>query len=286
MAFKLLLYRLMELYHFTSYSKYLAAELERRKAANALYSLRAMAQQLGISPTTLSDVIKGKKKLSEKTALDVSKKLQLHPKEAQYFQTLVHFENSEDLHLKSTLENQLKVLNPLLRKKSEVQDESYIVLSEWHHIAILELTYLFPKEFNAKIVSEQLNIDLGQAESSLLLLEKMSLLEKTNNSYIKTKKQFTFNSDLANQALRHYHRSMLAKAQTALIEQTNKEKAIGSETFPLAVEDLSEAKDIIENCFQQLLRLSERSKNRTHVYHAGIQLFQINRPSKRSDFNE
>lgn len=281
MAFKLLLLKTMMLYHFTSYSKYLDAELEHRKAMNALYSLRAMAQQLGISPTTLSDVIKGKKKLSEKTALEISKKLKLSSKEAQYFQTLVHYENSKDEGLKRTLENQLKVLNPTLRKKSELQDEHYIILSEWHHVAILELTYLFPNVLNAEIISAQLNIELSEAESSLLLLEKMSLLEKKNNTYVKNKTQITFNSDLANQALRHYHRSMLAKAQMALTEQTNKEKAIGSETFPLALEDLSEAKDIIENCFQQLLRLSERSKNRTHVYHAGIQLFQISRPAKK-----
>ena len=240
-----------------------------------------MALQLQISATTLSDVIHGKKKLSEKTALEVSKNLNLGTRESKYFQTLVHYENSQDENLRKILEGYLHVLNPILQKQSEVQDEHYVVLSEWHHIAILEMTYLFPKNFTAQIISQQLNIDEAMAESALLLLEKMSLLENINGCYVKSKKKFTFNSQLANQALRHYHRTMLGKAQVAIVEQTNKEKFIGSETFPLAIDDLNEAKDILENCFQQLLQLSERSLNRTHIYHAGIQLFQLNRPEKK-----
>lgn len=274
------------LYHFTSYSKYLAAELEYRKAQNALYSLRSMSLQLGISPTTLSDVIKGKKKLSEKTGLEVSKKLKLSAKEAKYFQTLLHYENSEDQNLRKTLENQLKVLNPLLRKKSELDEQHYIVLSEWHHIAIIEMTSVFPKKLNAKIISEELNIEVSHAELALSLLQKLSLIEKKGESYVKTQEQFTFNSDIANQALRHYHKTMLAKAQLAIVEQSNKEKFIGSETFALALDDLDEAKDIIENCFQQLLQLSAKANKKAYVYHTGIQLFQLNRPAKKENFDE
>ena len=268
------------LYQYTSYSKYLAAELEFRKAKNALYSLRSMSMQLGVSASTLSDVIKGKKKLSEKTALEVSKKLKLNAKETKYFQTLVHFENSQDENLKKVLENQLMVMNPKLRAQFEVRDEHYNVLSEWHHIAILELAALNPK-MTPSFISEQLNIELSQATSALNLLEKMALLERKGSAYTKTKKQFTFSSHLANQALRHFHKTMLAKAQVAIIEQTNQEKFIGSETFPLAQEDFAEAQDIIENWFQQLLQLSEKSTKKTHVYHAGIQMFQLNRPLKK-----
>lgn len=276
----------MLLYNFTSYSQYLAAELERRKTVNALYSLRSMAQALGISPTTLSDVIRGKKKFSEKTAIEVSQKLNLNEREATYFQTLVYYENSQEEGLKSILENQLRALNPVLRKVSEVEDEHYIVLSEWYHIAILEMTYLYPKELNPQTIHEQLNIEFAQAEQALTLLEKLNLLERQGDSYVKTKTQFTFNSELSNQALRHFHRTMLGKAQVCIVEQTNKEKFIGSETFPLALEDLTEAKDIVESCFQQLLQLSKKSKNPSYVYHAGIQLFQLNRPAKKGSAYE
>ena len=274
------------LFHFTSYSKYLAAELLHRKANNDLYSLRSMSQQLGVSASTLSDVIKGNKKFSEKTGLLVSTKLKLSAKEVKYFQTLIHYENSEDENLKKLLENQLIVLNPLLRKKFEVTEQQYIVLSEWYHFAILEMTYLFPDYMDAQTVSRQLNIDLALAESALALLVDLDLLEKKHKTYIKTKVKFTFSSDLANQAIRHFHRSMLGKAQSALVEQTNKEKFIGSETFPLSPANLEEAKEIIEICFQQLLRLSERATDRSHVYHAGIQIFQLSRPLRTGTADE
>ncbi len=70
---------------------------------------------------------------------------------------------------------------------------------------------------------------------------------------------------------------MLGKAQGVLHTQTNDQKSVGSETMVMGVEDLAEANDIIESCFQQILALSNRSKNKTHVYHVGIQLFQVSK---------
>ena len=46
----------------------LRAELERRQAANARYSLRAFARDLGISHTLLSLIASGKRALSEELA--------------------------------------------------------------------------------------------------------------------------------------------------------------------------------------------------------------------------
>ena len=58
-----------------SYRTTLLDELTRRKNKNPSYSLRAYARDLGISSTSLSDVLSAKRNLSRKNALKVAEKL-------------------------------------------------------------------------------------------------------------------------------------------------------------------------------------------------------------------
>jgi transcriptional regulator with XRE-family HTH domain len=53
--------------------------LEKRKLKNARYSLRALARDLEISPSTASKIINDKYSLSEKMLLDIVVKLDIHP---------------------------------------------------------------------------------------------------------------------------------------------------------------------------------------------------------------
>ncbi|MBL7542738.1 MAG: helix-turn-helix transcriptional regulator [Bdellovibrionaceae bacterium] len=52
--------------------------LEKRKQKNARYSLRALARDLEISPSTVSKIINDKYSLSEKMLLDIVVKLDIH----------------------------------------------------------------------------------------------------------------------------------------------------------------------------------------------------------------
>lgn len=268
------------LFNFKSYSEYLGAELERRKSCNTQYSLRSMALQLGLSPTTLSGIIKGKKKISDQKSLGVALKLKLNPREEKYFQALVGYQNCQNESLKALLFVRLTSLNPLLQKEYEVSDDKFILLSEWYYLAILELTYLYPNTMTCETVGEAFELSLAESQSALDLLVSLNLLEQAGSSYVKTKTQFSFSSEIPNQSLRHFHRTMLRRAEMSLVRQSNKEKFVGSDTFPLNVEDLPAARQVIENCFNELIELSKRSKDRTHVYHAGIQLFQLSRKKR------
>src|SRR4051812_8640701 len=63
----------------------LANELLSRQLRNERYSLRAFARSLGLSPSKLSDIMKGKQGLSLATAREIVTKLDLSVDEARAF---------------------------------------------------------------------------------------------------------------------------------------------------------------------------------------------------------
>lgn len=270
------------IFEYSSYSQYLKKVLEDRQASNPSYSMRALAQNLGVSASTLSDVMNGRKNFSERTARQVGEKLKLTDRKIRYFQTLVHFETTKDEELKLLLAGQLRVLNPKLREHFEVSVDQFNLIADWYNAAILEMTYIKDQPMDPESVAQRLDISITQAKEALNLLQKLDLLDPVGNArFQKKKSQFLFQSGIPNQALRKFHHEMLAKAQTSLQTQSPKEKAIGSETVAINIEDLPEARDIIEACFQQILDLSKRSQNKTDVYHLGIQFFKLTKEARR-----
>ena len=235
-----------------------------------------MARQLDLSPSTLSDVLNNKKNLSERTATEVAARLKLTAMQKKYFCTLVQFQISNDDELKALLAHQLRVLNPKMREHFEITVDRFKLMAEWYHTAILELTFLEDIEMSPVNIARVLGITSSQAREGLELLKRLDLIKEQGvDRFAKSRSQMQVQSESPNQGIRRYHYQMLAKAQESLSTQMPDEKMVGSETIPLNIDDLSEAKEIIETCFQQILQLSERSRNKNHVYHLGIQLFKL-----------
>lgn len=61
----------------------LKTTLEARKSKNVSYSLRAMARDLKISPSTVSKIMNGKYRTSEKMLLEIVEKLNLDPADGE-----------------------------------------------------------------------------------------------------------------------------------------------------------------------------------------------------------
>jgi uncharacterized protein (TIGR02147 family) len=264
------------IFEHSDYQSYLKALLQERKQANKAYSLRAMAEALEISASTLSDVMAGKKNFSEETAQDVAVKLKLTGDKKKYFTSLVQFQTTKDEDLKEILNAKLKVLNPKLRNHFDITIDRFNLMAEWYHTAILEMTHLDRKKLTPDTLSVELSISKEQAKAALELLLRLELIEEEGEGFFrKAKGKFQAQSEIPNEALRRYHYQMLSKAQESLRTQTPQEKFVGSETIPLNSKDLPKAVDIIENCFQQLLQLAENSLDRDYVYHVGIQAFKL-----------
>lgn len=259
----------------TSYRDILKIELAERISANPAYSLRALAKRMGIAPSLLSDVLKGKRGLSSGRAFEVGQALHFDGTKLDQFVTLVQIEETKSPKRKEEL------LQKLNRAKaiSQPQDLSldvFRMIYDWYHVAILELTLITDFKMTPLTVAERLGITLVEAESCLQRLLRLELLTTTSDGKIKrVDNHLLTTSQIPNSALRNFHAQMLKKAIEALTTQSPEEKFIGSETIAFDKRHLKEANVIIEECFTKLVNLATSKKNKKHVYHLGIQLFRL-----------
>lgn len=85
---------------FDSYQAALKYEFEQRQKRNPMYSLRAYARDLDLSPSHLSKVLSNKSGLSTHRAMVVAKNMGLHSKNINWFKSLVEAQHSRNFHVK------------------------------------------------------------------------------------------------------------------------------------------------------------------------------------------
>ncbi len=262
-------------YEHGSYHGILREAFQERLKRNPRFSLRSFAQLLQMSPSGLSEVLNGKKKLSIAKALGLAERLHLKGREREYFLSLVQIDFAKTLEEKSFIQHQLRRLNP--HKLSFDHDiDAFQVISEWYHLPILEFTDVSDVDLSPRNVAKSIGITLREAEAGIERLLRMGLLERSKSGKLrKTKQSFVFRSSTPNSALRHYHRQMLAKIDTSLETQTPEQKFSGTETFAFDPKDIDKAKEVIEQCIDDLAALALKGKKRNTLYHLNIHFFNL-----------
>jgi uncharacterized protein (TIGR02147 family) len=241
-----------------------------------------MARQMGLAPSLLSDVLSGSRNISLERSMVVSRSLPLTTRERDYFTALVQFETARDPEAKSLI---LEKINSL-RARAPVHDvglDSFQAISEWYHFPILEMTQLHGVTVNPMTIARQLEITRMEAAAALERLERLGLLRKTEDGrYEKLHDNNIAQSPHKNEALRNFHRKLLQKAIESLETQSPEEKWIGSETVAIDPKQLPEAYEIIEEFMNKMVRLFDRGKKRTRIYHMGLQLFRLSQGDQKN----
>jgi transcriptional regulator with XRE-family HTH domain len=135
---------------------YLRQEFIRRKNKNPKYSLRAFAQQLKINHATLSTILAGKRKITKRTFLALSKRLALNAKEVSRFM-------ADDPSFKGHKSSPYFAL----------QQDVFSLIADWHFDAILELSQIKKLKLDPKEISRVLGIPVAVAKQSLQTLERL-----------------------------------------------------------------------------------------------------------------
>jgi uncharacterized protein (TIGR02147 family) len=254
------------IFQYTDYRVFLRDALVTRSARRRGYSLRRFAKTLGVSPSFLSDLLRGRKSLSPEKAGAVARRLGLTGTEAEYFRLLARH-RSEGGASEDPAGPRVVTRLPL---------DAFTAMRDWYHVAILEMTELEHFQVTAATVAARLSIGVRTARAALARLVRIGhLAVDEQGRFRKTYRAGVLESAERNDALRAFHEQMLRKAASSLTGQTNTEKVVGSETFAFAPEQLPLAAAIIEDCFNKMTALAEQSAGRSQVYHLGIQLFNL-----------
>lgn len=223
---------------------------------NPQYSLRAFARRLGIAPSALSEILSGKRPITEKTAKRVLERLSLGPKERQAF-----FDGAKDRAKKSL-------------QYAEIEQDQFRAVSDWVHFAILSLSETKDFRADSAWIGERLGVPEGTAKQAMERLVRLGMLRKQRGRWKPGQSRYTSSDEVVNSALRRAHVQHFELAQKSLEELELSVRDFVGITMAIDPMRLPEAKRLIREFRDRLAGMLEKGE-RTEVYQLAIQLFPL-----------
>ncbi len=266
-------------------SDFLRALFLDRKERNLLYSTRAFARDLGMSQALVSLVMNGKRPLTIKHATQISVLLGFSKDRAESFieSTLLALPSNAKI-AKRLRQAKLKgVTHTPAYKNYEL--ERFKAISQWYHLAILDLTTT--KNFRSEMdwIARRLGISALEARDAVTRLLDMGLLEQKAGKFSKSSKQIYFATKRSETAVRSFHQQMIGKALEQLQKTDDASfdaRHISSMTMAIPKSSLPLAKERIQK-FQQELAALLCTGECDEVYQLNVQMFPL---TKQDEFKK
>jgi len=275
------------IFEFTDYREYLRKMYEHRKKNSRSFSFRSFARlaEMG-SPNYLKLVMDGKRNLTQKTITQFVKGLQLNRSEAEFFENLVYFNQSEASEDKNKFFERMG-RSRRYREIKQIQSQQFDFYSQWYHSAIRELVTLPHFKEDPQWIAKTLtpSITAKQAEDSLKLLQRLKLLVRSKRGkLVQTDATLATAPEVQSLAIGNFHRQMLERASDSIENISASLRDLSAITLGLKEEQIPELKKRILKFRRELLvSLGNNEKNNSQVYQMNIQLFPLSQTSMEDE---
>lgn len=240
---------------------WLQKQFELRRQRNARYSLRAFAATLQMDASSLSQMLSGKRTPSKKVLLSICQRLTASPKE---------------LRMMSLLDDSTTVADDAF----QLSADTFAVISEWYHFALLELTFIAGFKSDPKWIASQLKISVTEVKAAIDRLVRLNLLKNHKGVLSKTHEVLTNHTGLqTSTARKNLQRQIISKALSAVDETPQEEKDITSMTMAIDPKNLDRARELIKKFRRDLCLLLEDGEP-SQVFNLGVQLYPVSKKTK------
>ena len=257
----------------SEYRAILKNEFFRIAQINKSFSQRAFAKMIGLSTAHVNAIFRGRKGLSPVAAELISSKLKFSKEKKELFCDLVILCSKKKIS-KTDSTTRLK------RKKNQdcstLNDDKFEFISNWYHLAILELSLLDNEKISKVSVSQKFKITEEEADKAIKLLIKLQLLKEENNKLVAVENETFTCDDIPSQNIKKAHHQMLCKAINALASQTCEKRDFTSTIVSVDTKNLHLAKKAIRDFSDKfMLDFCSSSEIKNDVFTLNIQFFSL-----------
>lgn len=256
-----------------TYRSILKEELDFRMNENSSYSLRAYARDLEISPSQLSEILKGKSGLSSKKSILIAHKIGMSKEESLLFKALVEVEHGRSERIVNLAKEFIKNYNHSDSFKSLSLD-GFKLISEWYYFGILSTMELDSYDGTSIFISNHLNLEISLVEDCIKRLLKLDIIDLKNGKFLPTGEMFTTTHNIQSSGLKKFHKGHISKSLKAIDDVPVELRDITSMTMAIDKEKISDAKIIIKKFRRELCEFLE-SDRKTDVYNLNIQFIPL-----------
>ena len=237
------------------------------------YSVRAFAKKAGISPATLSLLLKGKRKISRKLALSLSDKLNFDPQErAEILGAFFPKKREHSGEVLNTAYLQLTL-------------DQFQMISDWRAFAVLNLIQTVDFKNSAIWIARRLGITPKEVDETLTRLKRLEMVVEKNGKLSRTTSRYRTMDDVTNSSLQRSHAQTLELAHAALENEPVERRDFTWLTFSFDPFKMKDTKTLIRKFQDDLIALNEDGARPTEVYRLAVQLFPLTKlnPKKEGD---
>ncbi len=240
------------------FSDLLHRELRRRQQANPRYSLRAFAKYLNLDPSSLSQIIRGKRALTPALIEKVGGRLGIRGGE-----------------LVSWIE--LTKETKLTPQDLQLREDEFKLIADWYHYALFEL--IMVEDFNPAYpwISAHLGISRSEAKSAVERLIRLGIFIRDEGGGLKrtTPHLTTQHHPFSNSAFRSMQHQMLSMGHEALEGTPYEEREQCALTIAARKSDLPEIREKIRKFHRGLNDWIEKRGKADCVYHLATTYYPV-----------
>lgn len=245
----------------------LKVEFSKREMKYPGYSLRRFSTKLGLAAPVLSEIMSGKRSITQATAVKILAALAIDPEKA----------NKLLNQIKQTKKHKLtRLLNETHHSTSFslLSNSEFDMISDWWYFAILSLAETKGCSSDEEKIAKRLGITTRQAKTALDLFIEKKIIEVRGGFLKTTGHQLTTTTDISDVAIRKNHHEGLIKAAEALDNVPLEIREFGAMTMAIDTTKIPEAKRMIVNFRKELAHFLEQD-NQTEVYRLQVQFFPL-----------
>lgn len=249
---------------------FIRLDYDRRKKVNTRFSLRAYAKHLDLSIGRLSELLNGKSPLTLARAKKIAPLLRLSKEELDFFWGVV-----QNDHLNLNEEN-------LSDSEKLISETEFSHISDWEYFACMAL--FETKSFSSKHewISKKLKMPRSRLETVLNHLLREGYITKENDTYKSNFNKVFAKSNVPSKILQNANVERMQKSILEFATTEFNQRDVTSLTFPVDVQKIPEAKILIKQFKENMIKLLQTEKT-TEVYFLNIQLFPISNTSLTTD---
>jgi uncharacterized protein (TIGR02147 family) len=256
------------IYLFKDYRKYLKSMLEFLKNSPRRKSLRQIAKSINISPSYLSMIINGQRKLDLEWLDKISEIIYLTEQEKNYLKNLIKLNDGKVEEKHDSFKKMAKFKT--IKEKNKHDIEIYKYLTKWYCVAIREMATLPDFIADPNWIQKRLikNIPLKDIKEALDFLISHHFIEVDQNLKCTNKfKRIDATQEVYKLALSGFHKELLSQAAESIYEVPSQNRLILGHTISLNKPDFDLAKEILDQALQKIQQLGQNKNLEPEVYH-------------------
>lgn len=248
-------------FEYHDYRNYLRDELARRIHRNARFSLRSFARQLGLAPSTLSEVLTGNHGLSEASSRRVASRL--------------GFSQPEQVHWSS--------LTGGGKPKKRLSPRSLEQLREWYDYAALEVLKI-QKSPSAASIARALGVPKVLIAASLKRLEANGLCQRRGKNGWRVRHTVNETSnETPSSVIRGLHAQLLDKAKQSLDEQSMQQRSFQAVVTAVPRKRLKDYFERLLKFRTELMQEFAKESELDSVYCLSMGFFELTKMEGKDD---